>query len=224
MLSICKRRLWIHVTMCIECNNISTTVWHVRWHNNRDASRQRHWHPAVAGDQAEWKAAPLAGIHPPCQHSSHIPPHPGTPSSLRCRSVCLLRRFTNVTLAYCSVHAIRFHVYCILSWFVRYLYVCFSSRVTWKILHLWFLSRLILRRFYNYGWWHLTSSVIYLYVTELMRSPTVRWSSRSCRSLPPTPTPSYHHPLHPPLPAVGMVAERKKRFELWISVLLILLD
>ncbi|XP_076627210.1 myosin phosphatase Rho interacting protein outspread isoform X2 [Colletes latitarsis] len=49
---------------------------------------------------------------------------------------------------------------------------------------------------------------------ELMRSPAVRWSSRSCRSLPPTPTPSYHHPLHPPLPAVGMVAERKKRFEL----------
>ncbi|XP_076382798.1 myosin phosphatase Rho interacting protein outspread isoform X3 [Megalopta genalis] len=49
---------------------------------------------------------------------------------------------------------------------------------------------------------------------ELIRSPTVRWSSRSCRSLPPTPTPSYHHPLHPPLPAVGMVAERKKRFEL----------
>ncbi|XP_020282640.1 protein outspread isoform X2 [Pseudomyrmex gracilis] len=49
---------------------------------------------------------------------------------------------------------------------------------------------------------------------ELMRSPTVRWSSRSCRSLPPTPTPSYHHPLHPPLPVVGMVAERKKRFEL----------
>jgi len=47
-----------------------------------------------------------------------------------------------------------------------------------------------------------------------MRSPAVRWSSRSCRSLPPTPTPSYHHPLHPPLPAVGMVAERKKRFEL----------
>ncbi|XP_076387068.1 myosin phosphatase Rho interacting protein outspread isoform X2 [Megachile rotundata] len=49
---------------------------------------------------------------------------------------------------------------------------------------------------------------------ELMRSPAVRWSSRSCRSLPPTPTPNYHHPLHPPLPAVGMVAERKKRFEL----------
>ncbi|KAL0120206.1 hypothetical protein PUN28_008096 [Cardiocondyla obscurior] len=49
---------------------------------------------------------------------------------------------------------------------------------------------------------------------ELMRSPAVRWSSRSCRSLPPTPTPSYHHALHPPLPAVGMVAERKKRFEL----------
>ncbi|XP_061928467.1 protein outspread isoform X5 [Apis cerana] len=49
---------------------------------------------------------------------------------------------------------------------------------------------------------------------QLMRSPAVRWSSRSCRSLPPTPTPSYHHPLHPPLPAVGMVAERKKRFEL----------
>ncbi|XP_050473401.1 myosin phosphatase Rho interacting protein outspread isoform X2 [Bombus vancouverensis nearcticus] len=49
---------------------------------------------------------------------------------------------------------------------------------------------------------------------ELMRSPAVRWSSRSCRSLPPTPTPSYHHTLHPPLPAVGMVAERKKRFEL----------
>ncbi|XP_026827895.1 protein outspread isoform X2 [Ooceraea biroi] len=49
---------------------------------------------------------------------------------------------------------------------------------------------------------------------ELMRSPPVRWSSRSCRSLPPTPTPSYHHPLHPPLPAMGMVAERKKRFEL----------
>ncbi|XP_053988582.1 protein outspread isoform X2 [Hylaeus volcanicus] len=49
---------------------------------------------------------------------------------------------------------------------------------------------------------------------ELMRSPAVRWSSRSCRSLPPTPSPSYHHPLHPPLPAVGMVAERKKRFEL----------
>ncbi|XP_076233527.1 myosin phosphatase Rho interacting protein outspread isoform X1 [Calliopsis andreniformis] len=49
---------------------------------------------------------------------------------------------------------------------------------------------------------------------ELMRSPAVRWSSRSCHSLPPTPTPSYHHPLHPPLPAVGMVAERKKRFEL----------
>ncbi|XP_018046849.1 PREDICTED: protein outspread isoform X1 [Atta colombica] len=53
-----------------------------------------------------------------------------------------------------------------------------------------------------------------LSVAELMRSPAVRWSSRSCRSLPPTPTPSYHHPLHPPLPAVGMVAERKKRFEL----------
>ncbi|XP_076755753.1 myosin phosphatase Rho interacting protein outspread isoform X2 [Xylocopa sonorina] len=49
---------------------------------------------------------------------------------------------------------------------------------------------------------------------ELMRSPAMRWSSRSCRSLPPTPTPNYHHPLHPPLPAVGMVAERKKRFEL----------
>ncbi|XP_011881785.1 PREDICTED: uncharacterized protein LOC105569716 isoform X2 [Vollenhovia emeryi] len=53
-----------------------------------------------------------------------------------------------------------------------------------------------------------------LSVAELMRSPALRWSSRSCRSLPPTPTPSYHHPLHPPLPAVGMVAERKKRFEL----------
>ncbi|KOX68453.1 Protein outspread [Melipona quadrifasciata] len=53
-----------------------------------------------------------------------------------------------------------------------------------------------------------------LSVAELMRSPAVRWSSRSCRSLPPTPTPNYHHPLHPPLPAVGMVAERKKRFEL----------
>ncbi|KAF3428827.1 hypothetical protein E2986_13304 [Frieseomelitta varia] len=36
---------------------------------------------------------------------------------------------------------------------------------------------------------------------QLMRSPAVRWSSRSCRSLPPTPTPNYHHPLHPPLPA-----------------------
>ncbi|KAL6255893.1 hypothetical protein P5V15_013134 [Pogonomyrmex californicus] len=60
----------------------------------------------------------------------------------------------------------------------------------------------------------LTPEPTALSVAELMRSPTVRWSSRSCRSLPPTPTPSYHHPLHPPLPAVGMVAERKKRFEL----------
>lgn len=49
--------------------------------------------------------------------------------------------------------------------------------------------------------------------SELMRSPLLRWSSRNCRSLPPTPLPSYHQPLHPPLPAVGMVAERKKRFE-----------
>ncbi|KAI4497164.1 hypothetical protein M0802_007648 [Mischocyttarus mexicanus] len=54
-----------------------------------------------------------------------------------------------------------------------------------------------------------------LSVAELMRrSPLLRWSSRNCRSLPPTPLPSYHQPLHPPLPAVGMVAERKKRFEL----------
>ncbi|KZC13253.1 Protein outspread [Dufourea novaeangliae] len=60
----------------------------------------------------------------------------------------------------------------------------------------------------------LTPEPAALSVAELMRSPAVRWSSRSCRSLPPTPTPSYHHPLHPPLPAVGMVAERKKRFEL----------
>ncbi|XP_076183646.1 myosin phosphatase Rho interacting protein outspread isoform X2 [Ptiloglossa arizonensis] len=60
----------------------------------------------------------------------------------------------------------------------------------------------------------LTAEPPALSVAELMRSPAVRWSSRSCRSLPPTPTPSYHHPLHPPLPAVGMVAERKKRFEL----------
>ncbi|XP_046820645.1 protein outspread isoform X3 [Vespa crabro] len=52
-----------------------------------------------------------------------------------------------------------------------------------------------------------------LSVAELMRSPLLRWSSRNCRSLPPTPLPSYHQPLHPPLPAVGMVAERKKRFE-----------
>ncbi|EZA59782.1 Protein outspread [Ooceraea biroi] len=60
----------------------------------------------------------------------------------------------------------------------------------------------------------LTPEPAALSVAELMRSPPVRWSSRSCRSLPPTPTPSYHHPLHPPLPAMGMVAERKKRFEL----------
>ncbi|EFN72300.1 Protein outspread [Camponotus floridanus] len=60
----------------------------------------------------------------------------------------------------------------------------------------------------------LTPEPAALSVAELMRSPAMRWSSRSCRSLPPTPTPSYHHPLHPPLPAVGMVAERKKRFEL----------
>ncbi|XP_015172858.1 PREDICTED: protein outspread isoform X3 [Polistes dominula] len=54
-----------------------------------------------------------------------------------------------------------------------------------------------------------------LSVAELMRrSPLLRWSSRNCRSLPPTPLPNYHQPLHPPLPAVGMVAERKKRFEL----------
>ncbi|XP_046620410.1 protein outspread isoform X1 [Neodiprion virginianus] len=60
----------------------------------------------------------------------------------------------------------------------------------------------------------LTPEPTALSVAELTRSPSVRWSGRSCRSLPPTPTPTYHHPLHPPLPAVGMVAERKKRFEL----------
>lgn len=125
--------LWIHVTMCIERNNISTTVWHVRWHNNRDASRQRHWHPTVAGGQAEWKAAALAGIHPPCQRSSHIPPHPGTPSSLRCRSVCLLRRFVECYLG-ASFMLFCFHAYRILSrCSIRYSYVCFSSHVMYML-------------------------------------------------------------------------------------------
>ena len=49
---------------------------------------------------------------------------------------------------------------------------------------------------------------------ELMRSPSVRWPGRNCRSLSSTPTPGYQNSLYPPLPAVGMVAERKKRFEL----------
>ncbi|XP_043274219.1 protein outspread isoform X2 [Venturia canescens] len=60
----------------------------------------------------------------------------------------------------------------------------------------------------------LTPEPSALSVAELMRSPSVRWSGRGCRSLPSTPTPGYHNSLYPPLPAVGMVAERKKRFEL----------
>ncbi|XP_063972956.1 protein outspread isoform X2 [Diachasmimorpha longicaudata] len=48
---------------------------------------------------------------------------------------------------------------------------------------------------------------------ELMRSPSVRWSGRICRSLPPTPILGYQNSLYPSLTSVGMVAERKKRFE-----------
>jgi len=113
--------LWIHVMICIVRNNISTIVWRVRWHNNRDASRRRYWQPTVAGDQAEWKTAALADIHPPYQRSSHIPLHPGTLSSLRCRSVSvrlsvssfcwMLLNGYHVTRNHSRYH---FHIYCIL--------------------------------------------------------------------------------------------------------------
>ncbi|XP_066599345.1 protein outspread isoform X3 [Prorops nasuta] len=59
-----------------------------------------------------------------------------------------------------------------------------------------------------------TSEPSALSVAELTRSPAVRWTSKTCRSVPSATIPNYRHTLHPQLPAVGMVAERKKRFEI----------
>lgn len=152
------------------------------------------------------------------RHASSVPtlvPHPASPRNPQL-SPLQVRCFVSVSHRYAFKHYFTlFHVFAFYTTFH-----CSSrsgsSRFFCQVLLLAFFFTLHARTLETDDD-ALESKITcqtFFRVTELMRSPPVRWSSRSCRSLPPTPTPSYHHPLHPPLPAMGMVAERKKRFEL----------